>query len=74
VRHQPAGLDGASLDDHTRAWVARVNRSGEAFLTPAEHDGRWLARVALGGLTTTREDVQAAWTVMRREAEQGGTT
>lgn len=68
VRHEPPDVSGEALDAHTRAWVDRVNRSGEAFLTPAEVDGRWLARVSIGSLGTERADVQAVWAVMRREA------
>ncbi len=68
VRHEPAGVRGDALDAHTRAWVDRVNRSGEAFLTPVEVDGRWLARVSIGSLGTERADVEAVWAVMRREA------
>ncbi|HSQ56761.1 MAG TPA: pyridoxal-dependent decarboxylase, partial [Gemmata sp.] len=33
VRHEPHGLEGEKLDEHTRSWADRVNRSGMAFLT-----------------------------------------
>jgi aromatic-L-amino-acid decarboxylase len=69
VRHEPEGLAGEALDRHTLAWVDKVNRSGEAYLTPAELDGRWMARVALGGLTTERADIARAWSAMRAAAE-----
>lgn len=73
--HDPqdaAGGDGSldRLNRHTLDWVARVNRSGEAFMTPADVDGRWVVRVSIGALTTTRDDVARAWTVMRHEAER----
>jgi len=35
VRHEPAGLDGKALDEHTRRWTQAVNDSGRAYLTPA---------------------------------------
>lgn len=35
LRHEPNGLDAAALDRHTTDWVARVNASGQAYLTPA---------------------------------------
>ena len=66
VRHEPAGLSGAALDAHTRAWVDAVNRSGAAYLTPAVLDGRWMVRVSIGAEATEREDVERLWDVMRR--------
>jgi aromatic-L-amino-acid decarboxylase len=69
VRHQPAGVDGEALDRHTLGWVDRINRSGEAYLTPAILDGRWMARVSIGALATEREHVETLWELMRREAE-----
>jgi aromatic-L-amino-acid decarboxylase len=69
VRHEPPGLAGEALDRHTLGWVDRVNRSGEAYLTPAVLDGRWMARVSIGAAPTEREDVAALWALMRRMAE-----
>jgi len=70
VRHEPAGMNGEVLDRHTQAWVDRVNRSGDAYLTPAVLDGRWMARVSIGALSTERVHVERAWAAMRREAQQ----
>ncbi len=69
VRHEPKGLSGESLDKHTRAWADRVNRSGEAYLTPAILGGQWMVRVSVGAEKTERADVEALWAVMRQEAE-----
>ena len=69
VRHQPQGLEGEALDKHTLGWVDRVNRSGEAYLTPAILDGRWMVRVSIGAIATEREHVEALWELIRREAE-----
>jgi aromatic-L-amino-acid decarboxylase len=66
VRHQPRGLDGEALDRHTLAWVDRVNRSGEAYLTPALLDGRWMVRVSIGAEGTERRHVEALWATMQR--------
>ncbi|HEX3346568.1 MAG TPA: aminotransferase class I/II-fold pyridoxal phosphate-dependent enzyme [Acetobacteraceae bacterium] len=65
IRHEPPGLEGDALDDHTRAWADRVNRSGAAYLTPATLDGRWMVRVSIGAETTERADVAAAWNTIR---------
>jgi aromatic-L-amino-acid decarboxylase len=69
VRHEPPGLTGDALDRHTLDWVESVNRSGEAYLTPAVLDGKWMVRVSIGAADTEREDVAALWGLMRREAE-----
>ena len=74
IRHEPAGPDGAplegeALDRHTLAWVEAVNRSGAAYLTPAVVDGRWLARVSIGAMTTEAEDIAAVWAAIRSAAE-----
>jgi len=67
VRHEPAGLAGDALDRHTLAWAERINRSGEAYLTPATLDGRWMVRISIGALTTEREHVEALWRRLRDE-------
>jgi aromatic-L-amino-acid/L-tryptophan decarboxylase len=69
IRHQPAGLDGEALDAHTRAWAEAINRSGEAYLTPATLDGRWMVRISVGAIDTEAADVAAAWAAIRRHAE-----
>ena len=65
VRHEPPGLDGDALDKHTLDWVARLNQSGEAYLTPAMLDGRWMVRVSIGAELTEREHVAQLWQLMR---------
>lgn len=76
LRHEPAGLvapdgtvlDGAALDAHTLSWVDAVNASGLAFLTPAQLDGRWMARISIGAEPTERADVEALWDLIRTTA------
>jgi aromatic-L-amino-acid decarboxylase len=70
VRHEPPGVEGEALDRHTLAWAERVNRSGQAYLTPAVLDGRWMVRVSVGAESTEREHVEELWRVMRQQAEQ----
>jgi len=70
IRHEPPGLEGEALDKHTLDWVERVNTSGNAYLTPATINRRWMVRVSIGSLTTERGHVEALWGLMRREAEQ----
>ena len=68
VRHEPPGLDADAIDAHTRAWVERLNRSGRAFLTPSQVDGRWLARVSVGVERTERHHVEEVWRLMQDAA------
>ncbi len=65
VRHQPPGLDGEAVDAHTLRWVASINDSGRAFLTPAQLEGRWMVRVSLGSEATEWEDVEELWRIMK---------
>lgn len=70
VRHAPAGLVGDALDAHTLSWVARINESGKAYLTPAMLDGRWMVRVSIGAENTERADVERVWTLLQSEAQE----
>jgi aromatic-L-amino-acid decarboxylase len=70
VRHEPAGLAGEALDRHTLAWADRVNRSGDAYVTPAMLDGRWMVRVSVGAIPTEREHVADLWRLMQDTAAQ----
>ena len=70
VRHEPPGLVGEALDQHTLAWVNRINASGRAYLTPSQLDGRWMVRVSIGALPTEREHVETLWQLMKTEAEK----
>ena len=65
VRHEPPGLEGEALDRHTLAWAARLNQSGEAYVTPAVLDGRWMVRISIGAELTEREHVAQLWQLMR---------
>jgi aromatic-L-amino-acid decarboxylase len=70
VRHEPPGLSAEALDRHTLSWTERVNLSGEAYLTPAQLDGRWMVRISIGAIPTEREHVAALWSAIQREAAQ----
>jgi aromatic-L-amino-acid decarboxylase len=68
IRHQPAGLEGETLDAHTLNWVSKINQSGEAFMSPSQLDGRWMVRVSIGVEATKREHVQKLWDLVQNTA------
>ena len=70
VRHEPPGLEGEALNAHTRRWAEALNRSGEAYVTAAILDGRWMVRISIGSPETEADDVAALWAAMRRQAER----
>jgi aromatic-L-amino-acid decarboxylase len=57
-------------DEANEALLARVNASGEAFLSHTRLNGRYALRLAVGNARTTQDDVLLAWEVLRREAER----
>lgn len=65
VRHHPANLADEALDTHTLDWAARINRTGEAYVTPAMLDGRWMVRVSIGAEATERQHVERLWRLMK---------
>ena len=69
VRHEPPGLEGEALDQHTLGWAERINARASGYLTPAVLDGRWMVRVSIGAETTEREHVEGIWRAIRAEAE-----
>jgi aromatic-L-amino-acid decarboxylase len=54
----------------TRALLETVNASGQAFLSHTVIDGRYAIRVAIGGVTTGREHVDALWDLLRSTAAE----
>ncbi len=57
-------------DELNEALLARVNESGEAFLSHTTLDGRFVLRLAIGHERTSEADVQRTWDVLRREAAE----
>ncbi len=55
-------------DEENEALLERVNASGEAFLSHAALNDRYVIRLAVGNERTTEADVRRAWEVLRREA------
>ena len=68
IRHELTGMNLDELDRYTKAWAEAVNQSGEAYLTPATIDGRWMVRISVGSLLTERVDVEGVWASIQRAA------
>ena len=54
-------------DEENEALLARVNASGEVFVSHTRLDGRYVIRLAIGSARTTEDDVRLAWDVLKRE-------
>ncbi len=60
VRHTPPHLAGdqEAISDHNHRWVAALNLSGAAFLSPATLPDGWMARVSVGVESTERHHLE----------------
>lgn len=48
-------------DEENRRLLEEVNATGKVFLSHTELNGRFVLRIAIGNLGTTRDDVEQAW-------------
>jgi aromatic-L-amino-acid decarboxylase len=64
-RYAPAGKSEAELEAINARIMEAANASGEMFLSHTKIDGRFALRLAIGNLQTTRDDVAAAWDILR---------
>jgi aromatic-L-amino-acid/L-tryptophan decarboxylase len=55
-------------DDENEELLARVNETGELFISHTKLDGRYVLRLAIGNERTTEADVRRAWDVLKRES------
>jgi len=57
----------ANLDRFNQELLARVNASGEAYLSNTVLRGRYTLRLAIGNIRTTENHVARAWELLQRE-------
>jgi aromatic-L-amino-acid decarboxylase len=67
-RFVPAGLDAPACDAFNERVVAKVNASGDAYLTHTRLGGRACVRVGLGNVLTTERHLAHAWSRLRAVA------
>jgi len=66
----PQGVDAQRVDDQNKAILDRVNQSGRVFLSSTVLNGQTVLRLAIGNLATTWPDIQEAWDLLRRAADE----
>jgi aromatic-L-amino-acid decarboxylase len=71
-RYAPPGRPEAELESINAAIMDGVNAGGEIFLSHTKLNGRYVLRLAIGNLRTTRADVAAAWDLLRGMADRLG--
>jgi aromatic-L-amino-acid decarboxylase len=65
-RYTPAGAQ--DLDALNARLLERINNDGRIYLTQTQHEDRFVIRFQVGQTSTSRDDVQVAWGVIRELA------
>jgi aromatic-L-amino-acid decarboxylase len=52
-------------DDDNRQLLAAVNRTGQAYLSPTELNGRFVLRLVVSNMATTSSDVHDTWSLIQ---------
>jgi aromatic-L-amino-acid decarboxylase len=71
-RYAPPGRSETELEALNAAIMDDVNATGQAFLSHTKLGERFALRLAIGNLRTTRDDVAAAWDLLRGMAVRRG--
>jgi aromatic-L-amino-acid/L-tryptophan decarboxylase len=67
-RYTPSGVHEEALNELNARILARVNESGEAFLSHTRLGGRYILRLAVGNIRTEERHVRRAWELLRQAA------
>jgi aromatic-L-amino-acid/L-tryptophan decarboxylase len=54
-----------ATDDDNESLLARVNETGEMFISHTRLEGRYVLRLAIGNERTTEADIRRAWGVLK---------
>lgn len=70
-RFRPAGVESEErLESLNAQLLEAVNATGEMFISHTKIHGRYVLRMAIGNVRTTRGDVLAAWHILTEEAKK----
>ena len=67
-RYAPSGVHEEALNEVNARILARVNETGEAFLSHTKLRGRYILRLAVGNIRTEERHVRRAWELLRQAA------
>jgi len=68
-RYHPRGNDDERVLEALNARLLdAVNATGEMFVSHTKIEGQYAIRLAIGNVRTRREDVAAAWAILKRES------
>jgi len=67
-RYAPAGVHEEALNEMNARILARVNESGEAFLSHTKLGGRYVLRLSVGNIRTEKRHVRRAWELLKLAA------
>jgi aromatic-L-amino-acid/L-tryptophan decarboxylase len=70
-RYAPSGVHEEVLNEMNAQILAKVNASGEVFLSHTKLDGRYVLRMAVGNIRTEERHVRRAWELLRQSAALG---
>lgn len=69
-RYAPSGIHEEVLNEMNAQILARVNGSGEVFLSHTKLDGRYVLRLAVGNIRTEEKHVRRAWELLQDAASR----
>lgn len=64
-RYAPSGLDEDAIARVNGEIMERVNAGGKAFLSHTKVDGKYMLRLAIGNIRTSREHIDLVWSELR---------
>lgn len=68
--HEDEATVAADLDDFNERLMARLNATGEVFISHTRLSGRYTLRAAIGNVRTERRHVEHAWELIRSLARE----
>ncbi|MFO0838599.1 MAG: pyridoxal-dependent decarboxylase [Phycisphaerae bacterium] len=71
-RGNSTSISPEALDVLNERLYERVNADGRVLISQTRLRGRFVLRISIGNLRTTREHVRAAWALVREAAESAG--